>query len=268
MTARRFLSTVHRLAAKALASGGTLVNASRIRWDIAGNCERSYVTEYYARPSRRKNGFPQIVVGPGTPAPMTVEIHTRCRECEPCKTARRRLWSYRAEAETRLWPRTWFGTLTLRPDDHYRMLARARAKLDRQGVDYDTLSAEEQFRLLDQQIWSELNKMFKRIRSAHKGALRYFIVAEAHASGLPHYHALIHQCDELPLRYTTIAKQWPHGFVKWRLVKSVQEVRYVAKYLSKSAVARVRASQAYGTPEGVASETQRESILPEKEGGI
>lgn len=259
--AKRFHDEVLTLGARALASGGVLVNPGRIRWDISGDCSDAYVTDHYARPSRSQDNR-MIVVKKGSQAPMTVEIHTRCRRCRNCLEQRRRLWGARSAAETRLWPRTWFGTLTLRPEAHHLMLARARAKLDRQGVDFETLPEDEQFRLREAQSWRELSLYLKRVRAAYKGRLRHYTVTEKHQTGLPHYHCLIHQCSASePLTYRVVAQKWDWGFVKFKLVNEASEVGYVSKYLSKSPAARVRASRDYGSPLGVANEMKRETLL-------
>lgn len=207
-----------------------------------------------------------VIVDPAFNTSMVVEIETRCRECPSCLRVRRNLWAHRAATEARLWPRTWFGTITLRPDAHYLMLAQARREFAPNG-DFDTLGEIERFRLVDRQIWRELAKMWKRIRKNYGFPLRYFIVAEAHKSGYPHYHCLVHQVQEAaPLKYTSLEGQWPHGFTKWRLVKSVAEARYTAKYCSKSVLARVRASQRYGET-GLAAIPYGIGVLPEDSEG-
>lgn len=261
---RRYLSDVYRLAVKALAHGATRVSAGRVRWDISGACQNGYSTFYFARPSRSKFGEPMVVVGPDTAIPMEVEVITPCRQCEPCLRTRARLWRMRASAECELWPRTWFGTITLRPDAHYRFLAEVRTREGAQGVDYDALGEAERLRIIDAAIWRELSLMLKRIRASYAGRMRHLLVCELHKSGLPHYHALIHQCSEEPLLYRHLDGQWPHGFTQYRLVRGLAGANYVSKYLSKSAAARVRASQAYGTPEGVANEMQRDIGLDDR----
>ena len=245
---RRFLSDVRALAARALAApGGKRVSASVVEWDMAGDCANSFRTEVFARPSRRKDGFRDIVVKPMEQIPIEVVLLTRCRLCRYCKEAKRKMWAYRAEAETRASYRTWFGTLTLSPDQHFRILTECRARESKQGVDFDSLSSEEQFKLLDSRISRELKLMLMRVRSAYGSPYRYLVIAEAHKSGLPHYHVLMHEVTaNAPLRYNTLNGQWRLGFSKWRLVKSVNEARYVCKYLTKSTQARVRASQEYG----------------------
>ena len=241
----RDIRDVRRLAARALANGGRQTGAATVEWNLAGNCERPYGTVHRGRPEVDR---PYHMHDKGV---QYVEILTRCRNCEPCRKVRRNLWSYRASAETQAWPRTWFGTLTLRPEAHWRFLTEARAKGDAGGTDIDTeVSPEEAFRRYEARVWREVDLMLKRIRQARvdagEGNIRYLCVTERHKSGVAHYHLLVHQVGEMPLKHTALEGGWPHGFTKWRLVKHMAEARYVAKYLAKDAVARVRASQSYG----------------------
>ena len=240
---RRFLSDVRALASRALAHGGTQLSPLQVVWPMAYDCENPYTTEVWGVSSRPKDGTPIVVRG----VHMSVLMETRCRKCAACITARRRLWQMRAEAETRLWPRTWFGTITLRPEDHYLMELRASSEKRKRAVPWDELSEAEQFAAIDREVYKQLTLMWKRIRASYGHEMRFLCVTERHASGLPHYHALVHQCViGEPLKYSHLEGQWPHGFTKWRLVKSAREASYVCKYLNKSAAARVRASQAYG----------------------
>ena len=70
-------------------------------------------------------------------------------------------------------------------------------------------------------------------------------VVEAHKSGLPHVHLLVH--DKGDTTYRRLTDTWPLGFAHAKLVEGTAASRYVAKYLAKSALARVRASQGYGS---------------------
>lgn len=73
------------------------------------------------------------------------------------------------------------------------------------------------------------------------------MVAERHKSGLPHYHALVHEVHQLyPVTYRILTDAWDYGHIHAKLVQGPAAARYCAKYLSKSAEARVRASGAYG----------------------
>lgn len=273
------LAVLRRLCQQALQNGGRQHSAVRWSWDVSGNCQEPVVRELHARPSPdhrtplRKGGTfysldatldgaqaqghevgpdrPRqrryITVAPGTSAPLTLELTVRCRRCDPCRAIRRRMWTARAKRETGEAVRTWFGTLTLRPEVHFVHLSRARQRLALQGVDYDTLSYHEQFVQLHNQSSRELTLMLKRVRKATGSPFKFMLVAEAHRSGLPHYHMLIHEQDAAkPIRKAVLDKNWPCGFVKWRLVRELGEATYLCKYLSKSTAARVRASVRYG----------------------
>lgn len=267
----RYLSEVQTLAKRALAHGATLVRRQRVRWDISSGCEHPYTTECYARPSRTKAAGLRagkarhddrgafIVVTKGSEAPLCVELLTPCRECDSCLQTRRRLWWHRAKAEVAISPRTWFGTLTCRPDAHAMFLARARVREARQGVDFDALADDERWRVLEREYWREVTLWLKRLRERYPGKLRQICVTEAHKSGLAHYHLLVHQVgnDDL-LKWEHLGSTWPWGFSKWRLVgEDPREVSYVSKYLGKSLRARVRASKQYGS---VFNESEIEKI--------
>ena len=181
---------------------------------------------------------------------MSVLILTPCHKCGPCLEARQRLWTARATQEIKDSVRTWWGTLTLSPDVAHLALSRARARESSQGIDFDLLPEAEKFGLWHAQIAPEITKYLKRIRH-HMGtdAMRYLFVVEAHESGVPHYHALIHECDPAkPVRKRTLDSQWTLGLIKqWRLVNDIYPAGYVCKYLAKDARARLRASQDYGS---------------------
>ena len=180
---------------------------------------------------------------------MSVLILTPCHKCEPCLEARQKLWTARATQEIKDSVRTWFGTLTLSPDTWMLALSRARARQAAQGVAFDLLPEGEKFTLWNAQIAPEITKYLKRVRFECGGTLRYLFVTEAHQSGVPHYHALVHECDPAnPVRKRTLDRQWTLGLVKqWRLVDDVAPAHYVCKYLGKDQRARTRASQDYGS---------------------
>lgn len=171
-----------------------------------------------------------------------------------CLRQRAKLWRERAEVECRKASRTWFGTLSLRPDEHYRALLCAR-------VGTGSTAAEE-FAARNRMIQKWITLWVKRVRAESGARIRILVVCEAHKSGLPHYHALIHECSPSErVRERTLRGQWPHGFSMFKLVNPAKgsAVGYVCKYLSKSNLARVRASVRYGelrphdkaTPAGV-----------------
>lgn len=169
------------------------------------------------------------------------------------------MWEHRARAEVQIAPRTWFGTLTLRPEAHATIGARCRARLARQGIDFDALPFGEQFEERHRMIGVEITKYLKRVRKASAPGFRYLLVCEHHKSGLPHYHLLIHEIEDGCVKSATLASQWQLGFEQWRLLSDLRQATYLCKYLSKATVARVRASGRYGighsqkiTPLGIA----------------
>ena len=176
-----------------------------------------------------------------------VALKVRCRRCAACLRYRSAIWRVRAEAEIKAAPRTWMGTLTLSPGAHQYFLDRARVRWKARGNgDFDKEGAWSQFRERHREISSDITKFVKRLREKHKGKLRFLLVVEAHKSGLPHYHMLVHE-DGTPLRYAALRSEWPHGFTKWKLCDP-KAAAYVCKYLTKSSQARVRASLGYGDP--------------------
>ncbi len=177
---------------------------------------------------------------------MTMEFHVRCRSCPSCLRSRAAHWRMRAVAEIRDAPRTWFGTLTFRPEMQYRATCAVSLRLLSRGTAYAELSEANKFRLTANELAKEITKYIKRLRKA--GArLRYVIVAEAHKSGMPHFHMLAHEVTEdFPLRHKLLADQWLSGFSQWKLVQGPGAANYVTKYLTKSVRAQIRASTGYG----------------------
>lgn len=179
-----------------------------------------------------------------------VDLELRCRKCPSCLKARAALWRIRASEEISLCHRTWFATFTLSPDSHAAILNRVLLAGTRSGnpqLEQD-ISPEDMFLARHREISREFTKYFKRLRKqGHK--FRYLLVVEAHKSGLPHYHALLHDCSVTkPLVHRAIGAQWPLGFYQAKLVPDgdISAVNYITKYLTKSAISRVRASAGYG----------------------
>jgi len=170
--------------------------------NLAMDCVDPYAFELFAR-SRKIVG--RVV--------YTVTALARCRKCEPCNRRKSMFWTGRAITEYHRAARTWFGTLTLSPQEHYVIDARAQARLGRSGVNWQQLSAKEQFAERAQEIGAEATKFIKRLRFGnkavseagpcipHKPAIRYLLVAEMHDSartsdemrGRPHFHMLINE---------------------------------------------------------------------------
>jgi len=182
---------------------------------------------------------------------MVVEITTRCRKCAKCMQARSNEWRFRAREELRRAGRSWFGTLTLSPLAHYRVLSAARAQAAAKAVPWNTLSDEERFKRVCATSLKEVNKYQKRVRKEAGVPLRFLVVTERHKSGLPHFHMLVHEVELKPVTHRILSSQWTLGFEKWRLVPldDLNSARYICKYISKEATSRIRASVGYGKPE-------------------
>lgn len=290
------------LMVRALEMGATRRSAMSAEWDIAGRCQQPVTRELYVAPEAgpgRENSFlsavqklwpgakpvghaadfksrrvnrRSIVVSPQSKLPLRLVMSLRCRKCDPCRRMRQMLWTTRAVSECSMASRTWFGTLTLRPEAHATMVSRARVELSDQGVDFDTLPFGEQFLQRHRQVSIELTKYLKRVRKESRAMFRYLLVAEHHKSGLPHYHALLHEWHGMGcVKHATLSKQWSLGFEKWRLLSDAREARYVCKYLGKATVARVRASGDYGNgfalsaiAKSIAPVREREKVTPQK----
>lgn len=253
-------STVERVALRALASGGSAADASLryVKWDIAGKCRNPVLVEMRGRPLTKAGGG----VFPLEGKHMSVDMWTRCRRCDPCLRARRLLWQDRGRVEYASAPRTWLLTLTNSPERHAHQLSLVRRALAKQGVDYDALAYGEQFTLRAAEMGKEHTKFLKRLRKNSAAPFRYLSVTEMHKSGLPHLHVLLHEQDWMrPLRKDMIQSCWSDGFSNCKLVESVAQAVYVCKYLSKTSVARVRASLGYGLSEVMKEETNNLSNL-------
>lgn len=176
-----------------------------------------------------------------------LNITLRCRNCTTCLQARARKWREAATREMLLASgRSWFGTLTLSAEEQAKA---GYAAMSRYGVhSFGELTAEEQLPLRHQAVQRSFTLALKRLRKRYgAGSFRYLLVCEAHKSGLPHYHMLLHEVRvETPIRKSALNDFWPLGFSQWRLAEP-KAAGYVAKYLSKDARARVRASQHYGS---------------------
>ena len=181
-------------------------------------------------------------------------LHGRCRKCPPCLRHRQRLWSARGFAESAVSSRTWFGTLTFNPVERVKHLYRAQIRHQRQtGEQWANIGEAEQFRYIAAETGSEVTRYLKRIRKGYAELdeapvrFRYLLVSEAHEDGFPHHHLLLHELGEEVVK-RRLDRHWHQGFAKWRLaeVGSPKGAWYVCKYLSKSALTRVRASQRYG----------------------
>lgn len=188
---------------------------------------------------------------------VPVSLESRCRKCENCLAHRRRLWTARACDELKAAHRTWFATLTVRPDERFvaTMQASALAVSAGHGT-WASMSSENQFRYLVKVLGGEIDKFLKRVRKSG-AAFRYLLVSEAHKDGFPHFHLLIHEAA-LPLTKRLLESNWRLGHSQFRLVNNSdpRSAFYVCKYLAKSALTRVRASKRYGRDQLVIAGTE------------
>lgn len=179
-------------------------------------------------------------------------------------------WGARAVSEFQRAPVTWLVTLTLSAESNAYFLARmhapliVRGKTVREARPLAEASEDQRFRWHAQEVGFEITSYLKRLREA-KGPLRYLCVTEAHKSGYPHFHLLIHErcpgvlvsADEYkPLKdgkigvhdFAFVRTQWESlwGFARYEKCRDENSAYYVCKYVSKEMAGRVRASQKYG----------------------
>jgi len=157
------------------------------------------------------------------------------------------MWTERAALEIVMSRRTWMGTLTLSPERQEACANLARLRERKNGFDFEALPEAEQFAQRHRFASMEVTRWLKRLRfSGHQ--LRYLLVCEAHKSGLPHYHILLHELIR-PIQKNTLESSWGWGFSAWRVVSkdnALETAEYICKYLTKSTRAKVRASVGYG----------------------
>ena len=256
------MATVHRVARPAAdVKAATIVAMTRGKavphapdyWtaDYAGKCASDLIVEQagYGHLRCGTKGEPEV----WEPA-RTLSIKVPCRKCGPCRKARRMLWTDRAVREYRASTRTWIVTLTFRPEERYKLSLRAEARYRDTGGDFNGLSIRDRFTELLREYQREIDLFLMRLRKGltHRKweliRFRYLLVAERHADGTPHFHALIHEIDEcMPVRKARIEEAWGKGFVHARIIKDEAAARYVVKYLGKQDFqGRVRASKRYG----------------------
>lgn len=249
------IQDVRDLAKKGFEAGATLDRLSTVTWNAHGSCERPVLVSKAARPYAGKDGL--FHWEPGKATRLDIDVWVRCRKCTKCLRARARKWQMKAEGELRRAVRTWFCTLTLSPQEHY--LAEARAVRAVGTSRFYAASEAQRYAWLVRACSRELTNWLKRVRKQSSAPIRYLLVAEKHKSGLPHFHALIHEGSvDKPVRWKHLSSAWRLGHSRFNLVKpGTASAHYVTKYLSKSAEARVRASVRYGLtpnpPKGIAN---------------
>lgn len=226
-------------AHKALDRGGTL--APRLVIDnVYGDCSSPIY-----RDAEYRHGVRYSESGSDTRLAGFVEYYVRCRRCDNCLKHRARLWRARALAEVAAHPRTWFGTLTFAPEWRALVVMRADRDLRRDGLTLERIGPDERFKAIAASAGVEVTKYIKRVRKRYGSAVRYLLVFEAHRDGFPHVHFLMHQVSDTPLLWRHLDDAWTLGHSLFKLADKAH-VGYVTKYLTKSMLARVRASSLYG----------------------
>lgn len=236
--------------------------------NVSGKCSNEVIVE--------QDGYGHLRIGskdePKREPARKLHLKVPCRKCAPCRRARRMLWTDRAIREYRASTRSWFVTLTVRPEERYNLLLQAHKRFRDSGGDFDRLSKADQFAELLREYQRVVALYFMRLRKGlrHRGweqtRFRYLLVPEKHADGAPHFHVLLHEVDELqPLRKARIEQAWEAGLIHARLLKDEHAARYVVKYLGKQDfMGRVRASLMYGK---VAETAHDERHVPATRGG-
>lgn len=226
---------------KAIQGGAEIATPARVKWNVAGACQCPQTVVRTGRPFRHhaaRVGRSKILV---------MEVTASCRRCVKCLALRASIWTRRAMSEVGRSTRTWFGTLTLSPQEQMVNTMRARQL----NPSFGSESEEARFKMLVAAAGPLVTKYLKRVRKEAGTRFRYMVVAERHKSGLPHFHILVHEMSlDGPVRKETLRSQWQHGFSRWKLADR-WSARYVCKYLAKEAGARVRASRFYGDGEVV-----------------
>lgn len=183
--------------------------------------------------------------------PRWVELRVECRGCASCLSHRAWRWTQRGVAEAAASARTHLVTLTVRPELQFAATCEVSRWCEEAHIEASSLSGEEMFARRCEVLFSDIQRMLKRIR--HAGAkIRYMVVAEAHRSGDPHFHMLLHEVQRFTEdaydTYALVKREWTGGFADMSGVDrgDTKAVRYLCKYLSKAMAARVRASVGYG----------------------
>lgn len=250
---------VRELAAKGFERGFEAKGPLSGEWNLAPGCDSPVPVQFDGAPRGLVGGRHVRIAGRG----YSLTLYTKCRRCRDCLRRRRSHWAYRAQEEIKSWPRTWFATFTLAPHWHAVMRMRASMRLAARGTDLERLPGDEASHEVAAEYRRELTLYFKRLRKKSGAMLRYLLVQEQHKSGLPHFHALIHEVNPLrPVRHADLTSQWKLGYTKFKLCEGVKSAWYVAKYLAKAVDNRVRASLRYGLGDALQHSGQKADVTP------
>lgn len=214
------------LAKRALAAGAIMDTPGHIQWDVAPRCQQPKGVEIRAKPWRASPilaadlGYAKFWRKPDVAAVLgcletghpgiTIGMDVKCRDCPPCLRERQWQWASRGRNELARANRTWFGTLTLRPEEMAKAIFLARRRYNervgidtpargaaaaRAGLTFEDLPEAERFKEIHAVIGAQITRWFKRLRkgkafcpacslkagkpTGHEAAeLRYLLVAE------------------------------------------------------------------------------------------
>ncbi|QIG67934.1 replication protein [Rhizobium phage RHph_Y67] len=260
----RPLSEVSRLASKALQAGAAHPQPTSVQWNLDAWCEDPKTITVVGR-GYLKGFYQKKTVASVNPGHLSVELSgLPCRRCPKCLRIRALQWSERAMNEIASSQRTWWCTLTMNPHWQHRVfmeeLAQKTAVNPRRPgkggwLDSDFNDEAKEFLLRCQGGLKLCTKFWKNVRNPKKGEepvrLKYLLVAERHVSGLPHYHALVHE-QAGSITYRRLSGRWlRYGFFHGKLVgmddlSPEKAASYLTKYVAKDMLCRVRASERYG----------------------
>lgn len=234
-----------RTASSTVDAGGEIVSRLTIRKDYSGKCLNPVYIEH--RGAKAQKLYSEMHRPTNDNPTYTLELNARCRKCWPCRKAKSAFWRSRAIVELNAAKRSWFGTLTLREQERFLALSKARLRLAALGEDYDALPKERKFAELLKEIAPEVTKYWKRLRKNTSATFKYLLVAEPHKDGMVHFHFLLHEVEgsvsARDMKYT-----WRLGFVQCKIIPlgDPRSAFYVAKYIAKDVETRVKASLGYG----------------------
>lgn len=259
-----FAQTVERRTARRWRADSAL-DGSGNRLNLAGDCLRPVEMFYRGLPDPVA-----VMTGTEPNQPIVGYLHARCRKCETCMAARSKKWAARALSEMAQAPRTWFGTLTIKPEEAMRVTALCRRNCSRQGFDFDTLDQDEQFSRRVRLHGKSVTDFIKRVRHHARAPIRYLVVWEPHKSGLPHAHILVHETQREAVTKRILQSNWRLGFSQFKEVHEADKAPawYVAKYLAKTAQARIRASAGYGRLRLLSLQSNSPSDTRDREHGL
>lgn len=241
--------TVRGLAAQALAAGGHRRGVSSVDWDVSEGCEKPPFRLFVGRASGGPTGF--VEWAPGMSVSSMVGMTVPCRRCPPCLARRGCFWQMRMAMETLRSERTWMSTYTLSERNQYAALCAATSGTLKGGVVYDVSTPESELAARHRAIGElYITPYWKRVRKECGNSIRFVMVSELTKRGQLHYHALVHEPDSFnTVRKAVLKDQWDSrvGHSHHKLVNDPKKAAgYVAKYLTKVSVHRVRCSLHYG----------------------